>query len=140
MENLIASIGYGPEGTKLDAVLSSNDSVANGITNALVSVGYNADNFPILTGQDCDKPSVKNMRRGIQTMSIFKDTRILADQVVRMVNAIVEKKDVPVNDTITYNNGTGVIPSYLCTPIVVTKDNLKEVLIESGYYTEKEVK
>ena len=80
------------------------------------------------------------MRRGIQTMSIFKDTRILADQVVRMVNAIVEKKDVPVNDTITYNNGTGVIPSYLCTPIVVTKDNLKEVLIESGYYTEKEVK
>ena len=140
MENLIASIGYGPDGTKLDAVLSSNDSVANGITNALVSVGYNAENFPILTGQDCDKPSVKNMRRGIQTMSIFKDTRILADQVVRMVNAIVEKKDVPVNDTITYNNGTGVIPSYLCTPIVVTKDNLKEVLIESGYYTEKEVK
>jgi putative multiple sugar transport system substrate-binding protein len=80
------------------------------------------------------------MKRGLQTMSVFKDTRVLADQVVKMVNAIVDNKEVPVNDTKTYNNGTGVIPSYLCSPIVVTKDNLKEVLIDSGYYTEKEVK
>ena len=140
MENLIASNGYGPEGTRLDAILSSNDSVANGITNALVASGYNADNFPILTGQDCDKPSAKNMKRGLQTMSVFKDTRVLADKVVEMVNAICDKKEVPVNDTKTYNNGTGIIPSYLCTPIVVTKDNLKEVLVDSGYYTEKEIK
>ena len=140
MENLISSVQYGPQGVKLDAVLSSNDSVANGITNAQVAEGYTKDNFPILTGQDCDKPSVKNIKRGLQTMSVFKDTRVLADQVVKMVNAIVEKKDVPVNDTTTYNNGTGVIPSYLCSPIVVTKDNLKEVLVDSGYYTEKEIK
>ena len=80
------------------------------------------------------------MKRGLQTMSVFKDTRVLADQVVKMVNAIVDNKEVPVNDTKTYNNGTGVIPSYLCSPIVVTKDNLREVLIDSGYYTEKEVK
>ncbi len=140
MENLISSNGYGPEGKKLDAILSSNDSVANGVTNALVAEGYSKDNFPILTGQDCDKPSVKNMKKGIQTMSVFKDTRVLADQVVNMVNAIVDKKDVPVNDTSTYNNGTGVIPSFLCSPIVVTKDNLKEVLVDSGYYTEKEIK
>lgn len=140
MENLISSVGYGPDGVKLDVVLSSNDSVANGVTNALTASGYNADNFPLLTGQDCDKPSVKNIKRGLQTMSVFKDTRVLADQVVKMVNAIVDNKEVPVNDTKTYNNGTGVIPSYLCSPIVVTKDNLKEVLIDSGYYTEKEVK
>ena len=80
------------------------------------------------------------MKRGLQTMSVFKDTRLLADQVVKMVTAIVNKTEVPVNDTKTYDNGTGIIPSYLCTPIVVTKDNLKEVLIDSGYYTEKEVK
>lgn len=140
MENLIASNGYGPEGTRLDAILSSNDSVANGITNALVSTGYTPENFPILTGQDCDKPSAKNIKRGLQTMSIFKDTRVLADKVVEMVQAICDKKEVPVNDTKTYNNGTGIIPSYLCTPIVVTKDNLKEALIDSGYYTEKEIK
>lgn len=58
MENLIASQKYGPNGTKLDAVYSSNDSVANGITNALVAAGYTAKNFPIITGQDCDITSV----------------------------------------------------------------------------------
>ena len=52
----------------------------------------------------------------------------------------VDGKEVPVNDTTTYNNGTGVIPSYLCSPIVVTKDNLKEVLFDSGYYKESEIK
>ena len=140
MENLISSNGYGPDGTKLDVVLSSNDSVANGITNALVNAGYDASNFPVLTGQDCDQPSVTNMKRGLQTMSVFKDTRDLAKQVVVMVNAIVDGKEVPVNDTTTYNNGTGVIPSYLCSPIVVTKDNLKEVLFDSGYYKESEIK
>lgn len=140
MENLITSNGYGPTGTKLDAVYSSNDSVAQGITNALVAAGYTKDNFPIVTGQDCDKPSVKNMLAGTQSMSIFKDTRTLAAQVVKMVDAIIKGTTVEVNDTKTYDNGTGIIPSFLCEPVVVTLANYKEMLIDSGYYTEADLK
>jgi len=139
MENLITSNGYSPSGTKLDAVLSSNDSVANGITNALVAAGYTKDNFPILTGQDCDKPAVKNMLAGVQSMSIFKDTRTLATQVVNMVNSIMKGDTVEINDTKTYDNGTGIIPSYLCDPVFATIDNYKELLIDSGYYTEADL-
>ena len=139
MENLITSNGYGPTGTKLDAVLCSNDSTANGVTNALLGAGYTADNMPIITGQDCDKPSVKNMLAGTQSMSIFKDTRTLASQVVEMVDCILQGKEVPVNDTKTYDNGTGVIPSFLCDPVVCTKDNYKQLLIDSGYYTEADL-
>lgn len=139
MENLITSNGYGPTGTKLDAVLCSNDSTANGVTNALLGAGYTADNMPIITGQDCDKPSVKNMLAGTQSMSIFKDTRTLASQVVEMVDCILQGKEVPVNDTKTYDNGTGVIPSFLCDPVVCTKDNYKELLIDSGYYTDADL-
>ncbi len=132
MENLISAIGYSPTGTKLDAVLSSNDSVANGITNALVAAGYRAGNFPIVTGQDCDKPSMKNILAGTQAMSVFKDTRTLAQQVVKMVDAIVKGTQVEINDTTTYNNGTGVIPSFLCDPVICTIDNYKTLLIDSG--------
>ena len=141
MENLIASNNYGPgaDKTKLDAVLSSNDSVANGITNALVAAGYTKDNFPILTGQDCDKPAVKNMIAGLQSMSIFKDTRTLADKVVGMVDSIMKGTTVEINDTKTYDNGTGIIPSYLCDPVAATVDNYKELLIDSGYYTEADL-
>ena len=139
MENLISSQGYAPNGTKLDAVLSSNDSVANGITNALLAAGYTSENFPVLTGQDCDKPAVKNMLAGTQSMSVFKDTRTLAAQVVTMVDSIIKGSAPEINDTTTYDNGTGVIPSFLCDPVSCTLDNYAELLLDSGYYTEADL-
>jgi len=32
-----------------------------------------------------------------------------------------------------------VVPAYLLTPQLVTKDNWKHVLIEGGYYSEAEI-
>ncbi|HQL33362.1 MAG: Multiple sugar-binding periplasmic receptor ChvE precursor [Spirochaetes bacterium ADurb.Bin269] len=138
-ENIITSIGYGPNGVKLDAVMASNDSTAQGVTNALVGAGYTKANFPLLTGQDCDKASVKNMLMGLQSMSIFKDTRTLAAKVVEMVNAIAKGTAVSVNDTKTYNNGVKVVPSFLCDPVFATLDNYKALLIDSGYYKESDI-
>jgi len=139
MENLISAQGYGPKGKKLDAVYSSNDSCALGITNALVAAGYTKDNFPLVTGQDCDIASVKNMIKGTQAMSVFKDTRTLAAKVVGMVTAIIQGKKPEVNDTKTYNNGTGIVPSYLCDPVFATTANYKALLIDSGYYKASDV-
>lgn len=140
MENLITANRYGPNGTKLHAVYSSNDSVANGITTALIAAGYTKKDFPIVTGQDCDRTSVKNMIAGTQSMSVFKDTRTLAAKVVKMVDAIMTGAKVEVNDTKTYNNGVRVVPSYLCEPVFATVDNYKKLLIDSGYYKESELK
>ena len=56
-----------------------------------------------------------------------------------MVDAIMTGGEAPVNDTETYDNGTGIIPSYLCEPVAVTADNYKEILIDSGYYTEDQI-
>jgi len=139
MENLITANGYGPKGTPLHAVYSSNDSVGQGITNALVAAGYTKENFPLVTGQDCDKTSVKNMIAGIQAMSIFKDTRTLAAQVVKMTDQIMKNQPVEVNDSKTYDNGTGVVPSFLCEPVFGTVDNYKALLIDSGYYKESDL-
>ncbi|MCL2702506.1 MAG: sugar-binding protein [Defluviitaleaceae bacterium] len=135
MENLISAQGYGPTGTPLHAVLSSNDSVAQGITNALLAVGYDADNFPLLTGQDCDIASMKNILAGHQSMSVFKDTRTLAAQVVLMVDALLKGEPVPVNDTEIYDNGVKVVPSFQCVPVFGDINNYVELLIDSGYYT-----
>ena len=126
------------DGTKLDAVLCSNDSTANGVTNAIDSAGWKE--YPIITGQDCDITSVKNMIAGKQSMSIFKDTRKLASKTVEMVQAIVKGTKAPVNDEKTYDNGKGIIPSFLCEPVFADKDNYKELLIDSGYYKEADLK
>ena len=134
-ENILSS-NYA-DGTNLDAVLASNDSTALGVENALAA-NYTGE-YPIITGQDCDIANVANMVAGKQAMSVFKDTRALASQVVEMVDAIISGEEVPVNDTETYDNGTGIIPSYLCEPVAVTQDNYKEMLIDSGYYTEDQI-
>ena len=130
---------YYSDGEKVDAVLSPNDSLALGITDSLLSAGYDEDDFPIITGQDCDMANVKNIIAGYQSMSVFRDTRILADQTVDMITAIAEQQTVPVNDTVTYNNGVITVPSYLCVPIFADINNYINVLIDSGFYTEAEL-
>lgn len=133
----IISANYA-DGTKLDAVLCSNDSTALGVTNSL-EANYTGE-WPIITGQDCDVANVKNMIAGKQSMSIFKDTRDLAAKTVEMVDAIMKGSEAPVNDTKTYDNGTGIIPSYLCEPVFADANNYKQLLIDSGYYTEDQLK
>jgi len=139
MDNLITA--YYAGGRKLDAVLSPNDSLAIGIVTSLKNTGYgtSAKPYPIITGQDCDKPNVIAMINGQQSMSIFKDTRTLASKVVEMVGAIVEGKEAPVNDTKTYKNGVKIVPSFLCDPVYADTDNYKELLIDSGYYKESDL-
>ncbi len=136
MENIISS--YYAGGTQIDVVLCSNDSTALGVENALDSA-YNGA-WPVVTGQDCDVPNVKNMLNDKQSMSIFKDTRELAKQVVSMVDAVMKGGKATVNDTSTYDNGKGVVPSFLCEPVFADKNNYKELLIDSGYYTEDQLK
>ena len=134
-ENILSS-NYA-DGTQLDAWLCSNDSTSMGVQNALAANYVGA--YPVITGQDCDKPNVKAMIDGKQSMSIFKDTRTLASQVVKMTGQILSGETVDVNDTETYDNGTGVIPSYLCEPVFADINNYKELLLDSGYYTEADL-
>ncbi|MBP5762933.1 MAG: substrate-binding domain-containing protein, partial [Lachnospiraceae bacterium] len=129
---------YYSDGTQLDAVMASNDSTAQGVTTSLENNYTGA--WPIITGQDCDIVSVQNMIAGKQSMSIFKDTRTLAAKTVEMVDAILKGGEAPVNDKETYDNGTGIIPSYLCEPVFADINNYEELLIDSGYYTEDQLK
>jgi len=135
-ENILSS--FYADGTNVDVWLCSNDSTALGVENALAA-NYNGK-YPIITGQDCDIENTKNMIAGKQSMSVFKDTRTLASQVVKMVGQILNGETVDVNDTETYNNNVITVPSYLCEPVFADANNYKELLIDSGYYTEDQLK
>lgn len=133
MENILTA--HYSAGKKVDAVFSSYDGLSRGIVEALRSVGYGSADlpWPVITGQDAETATVKSIIAGEQTQTIFKDTRKLADQAVKTVDATLKGQKAEVNDEKTYNNGVKVVPSYLCTPVSVDKNNYKEVLIDSGY-------
>ena len=133
MDNLLSAY-YGKK--HVDAVLSPYDGLSIGIISSLKGVGYgSADQpMPVISGQDAEVPSIKAILRGDQYSTIFKDTRDLAKVAASMVDSALNKKQVEVNDTKTYNNGVKVVPSYLLKPVVVDKSNWEKVLVDSGYY------
>ena len=133
MDNLLSAYYTGKH---VDAVLSPYDGLSIGIISSLKGVGYGSGDLkmPIITGQDCEVPSIKSIIAGEQTSSIYKDTRELAKVVVGMVDALQTGSKPQVNDTKTYNNGVKVVPSFLLNPVLVDKSNYKQVLVDGGYY------
>jgi len=138
MDNLL-SAHYTTE--RVDAVLSPYDGISIGIISSLKGVGYGSEGkpMPVITGQDAELASVKSIIAGEQTSTIFKDTRELAKKAAEMAEAVLKGEEPEVNDTTTYDNGVKVVPSYLLEPVSVDKSNYKEVLIDSGYYTEDQL-
>lgn len=131
-ENYLAGF-YADE--DLDIACTAFDGFAYGVRSALEGAGYTDANWPLITGQDAELMAVKNIISGKQTMSIYKDTRLLAEKCVTMVNAVLTGSEPEINDTTTYDNNVMVVPSYLCTPVAVDVDNYEEIIVGGGYYT-----
>ena len=123
----------------LDICATAFDGFAYGCKAALEGAGYTDANWPLITGQDAELMATKNIISGKQTMSIYKDTRLLAEKCVTMVQAVLEGAEPEINDTEQYNNGKIVVPSYLCTPVAVDQGNYKEIIVDGGYYTEEQL-
>ncbi|WP_321917061.1 multiple monosaccharide ABC transporter substrate-binding protein [Paraburkholderia sp. J11-2] len=139
MDNLLSAF-YGKD--HLDAVWTPNDAIAIGVISSLKGVGYGSAQspMPVVTGQDADVQNVKAIVRGDQTTTVFKDTRKLASVTADMVDDALTGKTVPVNDTKSYNNGAKIVPTYLVKPVLVDKDSVQPLLVNSGYYTPAQIK
>ena len=136
---------YYADGTQVDAWLCSNDSTALGVAQAIES-DYTGSNQPIITGQDGDEANLKNIVDGKQSMTVYKAVANEAVVTLALAQAILNGEQPGEEltsqfdcecayDTSSYDNNTGIIPSYLLTPTVVTADNIQEELVDTGYYT-----
>ncbi|WP_434971251.1 multiple monosaccharide ABC transporter substrate-binding protein [Microbacterium sp. bgisy207] len=138
MEDILTA--YYSDGSQVNAVLSPYDGISRGIISALTDAGYSVGpEWPIISGQDAELDSVKAINRGEQYSTIFKDTRLLAQVAVDMAVALLNGETPEVNNTTDYDNGVKVVPSYLLESAIVVKDNITEVLVDSGYWTEAEI-
>ena len=143
MEDLLTS-SYN-DGSLVNGVLSPYDGLSRGIITALQNAGYGptitggTKPMPIVTGQDAEIASVKLIADDVQYSTIFKDTRLLAEQAVTAAQAFLEGNEPEANNTEDYDNGVKVVPSYLLPVETVTKENIQEVLIDSEYWTAEEV-
>ncbi|MFO1131500.1 MAG: substrate-binding domain-containing protein [Hyphomicrobiales bacterium] len=124
---------------KVDAVVSENDGMASGVVAALDAQGL-AGSVPV-SGQDGDKAALNRVALGTQTVSIWKDSRVLGKAAAEAAVAIADGKDPTALDGVAkFNKGAkGVeVNAILLAPNPITKDNLNDV-ISAGWVTKDEV-
>ena len=144
-QNVLASFYSG--GAKLDAWLCSNDSTSLGVAQA-VTADYAGGNSVIITGQDGDVANLRNIKDGVQSMTVYKAVANEAVVTLDLAKAILDGKTADASlisasgwgfdcayDTESYETTPGnKCPSFLLVPDVVTADNMEEKLVTPGYY------
>ena len=142
MENLLNNDA---KSVVLNGILAPNDTLARAIIEACsTDAKYAGGKLPVVTGQDGEIASIQAIKDGKQYMTVFKDTRKLASATIELADALIKGQAPNIAgarlDTTSYNTGKKVVKSYLLEPVVVTKDNFKAIMIDSGYYKADQIK
>jgi D-xylose transport system substrate-binding protein len=117
---------------KIDAVAAANDGLANAVVVALKA--HKLKPIP-LSGQDASEQGVQNIISGWQTMTVWKDTRVLATASAKA--AIALSKGQKPKTTGTVDNKGKRLPAYIIAPVAITKANYK--ILFKGYLKRSKV-
>jgi len=119
-------------GDAVDAIVCSSDAMAGGVVAALAARGLLGT--PV-SGQDGDHAALNRVARGVQTVSVWKDSRKLgraaADAAVRLAKG-ASPSEIPGAETWDEGPRRLAVESILLTPIGVTQENLATV-VEAGW-------
>ncbi len=131
MENMLASVG-----NDVDAVVASNDGTALGALQAMKAQGL-AGVVPI-SGQDATADGCNSIVKGELTVTVFKDIRELSPLAVELADQLAkgETPDLEMYTLaeLTLNDAlTGEVPCKFLPVVQVTKDNVYEVVVVSGF-------
>lgn len=119
----------------VNAILAPNDGTAGGIIQALAE--QKLAGKVVVTGQDSELAGIKRIVAGTQSMTVFKDVRTEAQETAKLAVEMAKGQAPTLNSKV--NNQKIDVPSLLLTPIVVTKDNIDKVLVDSGWFTKAQV-
>lgn len=136
MENILTS-----NDNKVDAVIAANDNLGLGALQALTAQKLSVP----VSGQDATGPGCNSIAKGQLTVTILKDYRVMAPQAVDLVDSFLNGKTDPDLQSYKLSDLTGnasltgeVMAKYL--PVTeVTKDNLYEAVVVSGFASYDEV-
>ena len=120
-------------GNKIDGVAAANDGIAGSVVADLKAHGLK----PIpLSGQDATPQGFQYIISGWQTMTVWKDTRILAK--VAAASAISLLKGTPLKTTGTVPNGKLKEPAYIIPPVALYKSNWTKIYT-SGFLKKSDI-
>lgn len=129
--------------TKLGAenivgVYAGNDGMATGVIAALKAAGV--DPMPPVTGLDTQLDAIQKMVAGDLYESTYLPVETEAQIAAKAATALARGEKIP-DDLINgdLDDGKNTVKAYLLESIAVTMDNMKEMLLDSGYLTVEEI-
>lgn len=123
---------------QIDAIVCSNDGTAGGAVQALKDQGL-AGKVPTC-GQDADLVACQRIAEGTQTVTIFKDVRILADAAMKTAVELAQGKRPSGINGKYVNEAKGIEQEAVFAEVIpVTKDNLYEVIVKGGFHKLEDV-
>jgi D-xylose transport system substrate-binding protein len=124
---------------KVDAVVASNDGTAGGAIAALAGQGL-AGAVPV-SGQDGDHAALNRIARGTQTVSVWKDSRVLGKKAIEVAVLLADgEKMNEVPGAVKFTGGVKKIPmnALLLMPVPITANNL-DVVVDAGWIKKDEI-
>ena len=108
---------------EIHGVLSPNDGIARAIITSCEQAGQE---IPAISGLDAENESVEWVWSGRQYSTIAKPTDALVAQTIEIIKSLQAGNGMPATD-VQVKNGKIDVLVYELPPVVVTKDNAKEV-------------
>jgi D-xylose transport system substrate-binding protein len=132
MENILTA-----QQNKIDGVIASNDGTALGELQAMKAQGL-AGKVPI-SGQDATADGCNSIVKGEQTVSVYKDIRLLSPKAVDMMDALLKGqsaeglKEYTLAELTNDTSKTGSVMANFLPVVQVTKDNVYDLIVKSCF-------
>ena len=114
----------------IQAVLANNSGMARGAVQAIQAGNLGAKKI-FIAGSDTDAANVNYVCEGKQTIEVFKDIKPLAEKAAEVALALSQGKPL---------EGTSGKPPMVAIGVhLMTKDNAKALVVDSGFHPAKSV-
>ena len=121
---------------EVDALMCGNDSIATQVVRYLAE--RRKAGQVLVTGQDAELEACQRIVQGTQLTTIYKPVEKEARSAAKATIALINGEKVQ-DLTGTENDGTYDVPAIVLTPLAVTRDNIDNIIIGSGFHTRDEV-
>lgn len=121
--------------SQADAIMCGNDNLASKLVSALAEQRL-AGTIKV-TGQDADLEACQRIVEGTQLMTVYKPMDALASQAAEC--AIKLAKGESLGETESMNDGTYDVSYISLEPIPVSREDMDEVIVNSGFHSREDV-
>lgn len=119
----------------IDVVVASNDNTAGGAIQALDAQGLAGK--VLISGQDADLAGVQRIAEGLQTMTVYKPIKTIAEKSAEVAVQLAKGEKVKADTTV--NNGLIDVPYIMLDPVSVGQDEIVDTVIADDFHSYDDV-